>query len=339
MDRGRVLGTRIFVCEYVTGGGFSATALPVGLRREGDVMLRGLLGHLARLEGLDIVISRDARLAAADLPAQVVPIAAAQDPWPVWAGMIAAADMVWPIAPETNGLLERLSAMVLAAHRRLIGSTPAAVRLCASKFATAAHLSAHAIPAVPTRRLMDWQAGMIPSASGRLVIKPDDGAGAEDCFLIAPPDTPADFLRNQASPARFVVQPYVTGAAASLCLLCREGEARMLSCNQQLVALAHGQFRCHGWIVGGMERYRARYEPIAQGIAAAIPGLAGYVGVDLVDGADGPLVLEVNPRLTTSYAGLAASLKANPAAWVLSVCQGETWPGIPLPRLPYHLHV
>jgi predicted ATP-grasp superfamily ATP-dependent carboligase len=35
-----------------------------------------------------------------------------------------------------------------------------------------------------------------------------------------------------------------------------------------------------------------------------IPGLAGYVGIDLLlpDGGD-PLIVEINPRLTTSYVG------------------------------------
>ena len=49
----------------------------------------------------------------------------------------------------------------------------------------------------------------------------------------------------------------------------------------------------------------------------AIPGLWGYVGVDLVIGDNGPVVLEVNPRLTTSYIGLSRSIGHNVAELLL----------------------
>ena len=61
---------------------------------------------------------------------------------------------------------------------------------------------------------------------------------------------------------------------------------------------------------GGLARLGGR-------IAAAIPGLWGYVGVDLVATPSGPVVLEVNPRLTTSYCGLRSALQINAAELVL----------------------
>jgi predicted ATP-grasp superfamily ATP-dependent carboligase len=58
---------------------------------------------------------------------------------------------------------------------------------------------------------------------------------------------------------------------------------------------------------------------LADRIAAAIPGLWGYVGVDLVLTRDGPVVLEINPRLTTSYCGMGQALGINTAGLVLSL--------------------
>ena len=51
----------------------------------------------------------------------------------------------------------------------------------------------------------------------------------------------------------------------------------------------------------------------------AIPGLWGYVGVDLMLAKEGPVVLEINPRLTTSYCGLRRALGINTAAMVLDL--------------------
>ena len=58
---------------------------------------------------------------------------------------------------------------------------------------------------------------------------------------------------------------------------------------------------------------------LARRIAAAIPGLRGFVGVDFVLGIDGrATVLEVNPRLTSAYVGLSARLGRNLAAEILA---------------------
>ncbi|MCA1852170.1 MAG: ATP-grasp domain-containing protein, partial [Beggiatoa sp.] len=53
--------------------------------------------------------------------------------------------------------------------------------------------------------------------------------------------------------------------------------------------------------------------------AGAISGLAGYVGVDLILTPSGPIVVEVNPRLTTAYVGLVEALEINIAAAILGV--------------------
>ena len=55
---------------------------------------------------------------------------------------------------------------------------------------------------------------------------------------------------------------------------------------------------------------------------AALPGLRGYVGVDLVLTDSGPVVIEVNARLTTAYLGVRAVLDENVAALALAACDG-----------------
>jgi len=64
---------------------------------------------------------------------------------------------------------------------------------------------------------------------------------------------------------------------------------------------------------------RAALEPLARAIAGTMPGLAGYVGVDLIQTPLGPVIVEVDPRLTTAYVGLAEALDINVAAAVLGV--------------------
>jgi predicted ATP-grasp superfamily ATP-dependent carboligase len=45
---------------------------------------------------------------------------------------------------------------------------------------------------------------------------------------------------------------------------------------------------------------RPALEPLTRAIAGTIPGLAGYVGVDLIFTPSGPIMVEVDPRLTSA---------------------------------------
>ena len=62
-----------------------------------------------------------------------------------------------------------------------------------------------------------------------------------------------------------------------------------------------------------------------------MPGLQGYVGVDVVLGDDRrDWAIEINPRLTTSYVGLRALARFNLAEAMLAAVRGD-----PLPRLDW----
>jgi predicted ATP-grasp superfamily ATP-dependent carboligase len=314
---------RLLICEYVTGGGFAGSPLPPGLAREGDMMLGALVKDVAALEGISIAAVRDSRLASMELAGacRVIPVHA--DPWDVWHNTIEEVDAVWPIAPETGGALQRLSELVVRAGRVLIGSRPAAVSLTMSKRATVERLAASGVPIVPTVHGLEAARRGLPEAANGWVVKPDDGAGAEGTRRFQRADELRQALAAGSETGNLVVQPFVPGAAASMSVLCQEGRARLLSCNLQHIVIENEAFRFRGCVVGGYEQRRPLCEQLAAAVAAAIPDLWGYVGIDLVDGDTGPLVLEVNPRLTTSYVGLRQAIGANPAALVLRLLQDD----------------
>jgi predicted ATP-grasp superfamily ATP-dependent carboligase len=265
---------------------------------------------------LDLFTTRDGRLPA--LPG--VPTVATVPGENVarhFARGISAADAVWPIAPETGGVLERLARDTLDLGRILVGCRPAALRIAASKRATVSALSGAGVSAVPTFVSGD----RLPPVPGPWVVKPDDGAGCDGTRLVRDWRQARGLLASD--PGRLVAQPWIEGDALSLSLLCGEGSAVLLSCNRQHVQVADEGLSLLGISVNALADRDGRFARLGEQVAAAIPGLWGYVGVDLIAGKDGPVVLEVNPRLTTSYVGLGPALGINPAALVLDLLRPD----------------
>jgi predicted ATP-grasp superfamily ATP-dependent carboligase len=307
---------KVFAYEHASGGGFAGRPLLAGLAREGDLMLRALLDDLTLLPGIQLLTSRDGRLPPLPNVETLAPTAG-EDAFALYARGVAAADAAWPTAPETDGILERLSHETLRQGRTLLGCRPAAVRVATSKRATAHALRAARVPVVPTFALSDG----LPPLPGPWVVKPDDGAGCEDTVVLA--DWHPALARLQADPDRLVAQPWLDGTPMSLSLLCAEGRATLLSCNLQHARAVGGELAVEGITVNAVADAEGRFAELAAGSAAALPGLWGYVGVDLVLTPEGPVVLEINPRLTTSYCALREALGLNVAGLVLDLLRPD----------------
>jgi predicted ATP-grasp superfamily ATP-dependent carboligase len=118
----------------------------------------------------------------------------------------------------------------------------------------------------------------------------------------------------------------------SLSLLCRDGEASLLSCNAQIVAQEAAELTLKGLRVNIHCSAQQTLIELAGAIARALPGLWGYVGIDLVKTPSCVWVADINPRLTTSYVGLRKLAPVNLADSVLKLLQCEqAMPQITMP--------
>ncbi len=204
-------------------------------------------------------------------------------------------------------LLARLARLV--GPQRWIGCTAEAIVLCTGKRATLRHLASHG---VLTPLAFEAEAR-------RWVSKPDDGAGCVATRLV---DKPADEVA-----AGMTVEPWVEGDPLSVSLLCRPGATEVLAINRQHIGIqADGRLSFDGVALNAVapqgEQGRA-IGRLARQVGRAIPGLRGFVGIDLVwhDGC-GPVLIEVNPRVTVAYAGMSAALGRNLAGEILMEIAG-----------------
>jgi len=302
-------------------------------------MLGALIRDLAqtRVNGAAPVItaSRDRRLPVPDLPAHFVFPQPFEEIDALWSRLITDAQAVWPIAPETGGALAELSTSVLAHDRLLLGSTPDSIKITASKFRTLRRLNLARIPAVSGSRI--WEAP--PRSPSGYVLKPDDGAGAADTRYFETFSGLQSWLDGQPHDRVFMVQPFMNGELGSLSVLFLDGRAELLTCNRQTVMLEESVFRLKAIELGAMESRRAAFSELAEKVAAAFPGLWGYAGIDVIcqgDNIEGDdiHVLEINPRLTTSYVGLHDALGVNPAQLVLDLATGGNLPHLTVRPAP-----
>lgn len=287
--------------------------LPVSLAREGELMLRALVNDLTDIPGVEVAVMRDPRLPPLDCPVISMIPGREEEIWTTFRKCMEMADAVWPIAPEQRGTLERLSRIVWDSGKRLMGSHPDAVKVSASKMVTARILARRGIPVVNTYS----DIAALPADTGRIVIKPDDGVGCMDTFLFDDLAIARGWWASHPKQDHYVVQPYVEGDALSLSVLCCAGRAELLSCNRQQILVNDGQLVFAGVDVSAVQDRDGAYARLADDVVAAIPGFWGYVGIDLIQAESGPAVVDVNPRLTTSYSDLRQAIGRNPAELIL----------------------
>ena len=310
---------KVFAFDYVTGGGRMARPMPRAFTQHSAMLFDALLADLGALPGVELCT-----MAAHGAPgtpgaggAGIGSTDADASFDERFASCVQAADAVWPLAPESSGLLENLSRDVLRGKRILLGSAPGAVRVAGSKLKVARALAEGGVPTVPAYR----PHASLPDGQGPWVVKPDDGAGCLDTRLFGNRAAALAWIRTNAAQG-YILQPFVAGQLGSLSLLCCDGAARLLARNLERVAVHDNRFHFLGSTVNGLSDADGALERLAQQVAAALPTLWGYVGVDVILTGRGAVVLDVNPRLTTAYAGLHASIGCNPAGLVIDLLKG-----------------
>ena len=300
---------RVFVFEYLTG----APDIESGKAAADELLLMGLAMRDAVV--FDLLHSRTFAVSAAtserapSLPdnALAVRALAGESALGFVARQAALHDVSWIVAPETGGLLAQFREAVGA--RRWLGCDAAAIALASSKRSTSRRLAGRDV-ATP------WVFKNAPDVT-RWVVKPDDGAGAVGTQVHTHRNAAlADAATRQRGGEAMVIEPWVDGETLSLSLLCTAARAELLSINRQHIHVgAHGAVSFNGVEANVLALASERgqvLQRLADDVVRAIPGLRGFVGIDLVWHAQrGPVVIEVNPRVTCAYVGLSAALERN----------------------------
>ncbi len=321
---------KILIFEYISGGGFCHTELPPSLAREGRLMLKALLADFAGLAEHEIVVMLDARcvseLASENLA--FIPVNASDNLLAVFEKTLNDCNAAWIIAPETDNILFDFTSRVEKANKLLLSVPSSAIATTADKLATFNILTAHDIATIPTQpvptpRLVDLSVfeNLAQLIQFPLVIKARNGVGCEDSF-VAQNQREFQHLINQLNQAEnYIIQPFINGEALSVSAIFNHGQAQLICINRQHIQVKNQQFKLVACEVNIRVDNKAPYQALLNSVAQAFPDLCSYVGIDLIL-ADKLYVVEINPRLTSSYSGINQALGINVAALVLQALNG-----------------
>jgi predicted ATP-grasp superfamily ATP-dependent carboligase len=308
------LPPQVFVHEFVTGGGWPLGEVPFDLASEAAAMLQAVLADFRTWGAVRTVTTLDRRLGHFTLPADEVVCVTPGQHASVFAALLDHSDAALIIAPETDGVLARLSAIVEEASVPLLSCSSAAVAIASDKAMCYDLFRQANLPTPMTRRTsLSTTAPVADQVGYPVVIKPIDGVGCAGVCLVREPAELAGalaLLQQATSHDEIILQSFVAGVHASVSLLAAEEQSLPLSLNGQTIQVGC-PFVYQGGEVPLSHPLAARAVTLAQSAIRLIPGLRGYVGVDLILTQDQALLIEINPRLTTSYIGLRQVLDLN----------------------------
>jgi predicted ATP-grasp superfamily ATP-dependent carboligase len=276
-----------------------------------------------------------------------------------WRSVASSVDVTLVIAPEIDNELLRV-----VEHLRAAGCK---VHVSSSSLITTASDKADFSQSLPTTiahpktwlvsefleqpRSATNSEGDAPLGSNGWVLKSRDGAG---CCGMSWYSSLADVsnaieIRDEVrnSPDRWILQPWLTGEHASLAVLCDSSQSFSLlgACSQRIdrgvqVAYLGGSGPILRDDYGVLEEFVER-------ILSGIPGAKGWIGVDFLYRTRGAgsirmedlLVVEVNPRLTTSYLAYRQWYGPELALGVLGLAEDREWNYSALPTSPLEFTV
>jgi predicted ATP-grasp superfamily ATP-dependent carboligase len=310
---------RIFVGEYVCGGGLAGLPLdqiPNSLRNEGAAMLRAIVSDLS--EFASTIVPADPRLEIETECQDTVAMDPTQPIWAQWVNAAQGCDAALIVAPESGGVLAQAVAMLRAGGIDVIAGSGDFLRVASDKLLTAKALFVAGVSHPPFMALSDRRLANKLEQYQKFVTKPRDGCGTQQIKRFdSLRDAKAELEENQ------ILQAWMPGRAISIAAVASQTQLTFLPAVSQHLCDTTCEYN------GGQgpledEDQRRAAALAARAIAAMPPTVRGFVGLDLLlgDRASEDYVIEINPRLTTSYVGLRYIIRGNLAARLFDLESG-----------------
>jgi tyramine---L-glutamate ligase len=308
---------KVIVYEHVSGGGYAEQPIPPSVLAEGFGMLR-CVSEDFKAAGHEVTVFLDARLSKLNPPIDAdctLPIFYPQEPERFLNSSAYINDAICIVAPETRQTLQRLVELAEKTGKTSLNCKSEAIGQVADKAVLYQILQKNGFPTPKTVQInfTDTLAQIKHALKRELiypvVFKPVDGVGCSGLSIVneeAQIEKAVAKVQEESKAPCFIAQEFINGDAASVSLLSNGKKAMALSLNKQNITLAGPEVTSSydGGVVPFGYWLKQDVFALAEKIAETFSGLRGFIGVDFVLTEHKAFVLDVNPRLTTSYVGL-----------------------------------
>ncbi len=329
----------ILVYEHACGGGFAEGAVSPGILAEGFGMLRSCTANL-KAAGHEVTVILDEGLSRLNPPLEtdcVIPIFSFKEAQQTILKTCADIDAAYVIAPETGGTLHALVEFIEQNGVPLLNCRSNAIKNVSDKANLYETLKANKLKTPKTVRVNVAQyvkEAIMGKFDFPVVFKPVDGVGCSGLSIVkdaSQVEGAIEKIDAELASDAFMVQEYLEGETVSVSLLCTGSKTLPISLNKQTVNLSTpDEASCY---VGGALPFehamKSKAFKTAEKVVSCFSGLKGYVGVDLILTEKGPVVVDVNPRLTTSFIGLSRIAGFNFADAIVNAALKNSLPSQP----------
>jgi predicted ATP-grasp superfamily ATP-dependent carboligase len=336
-----MMKNRVFVFEFVAGGGFNKIKIPNSLFCEGYGMLRSIILDF-KSQNFEIITLLDYRILhiAQFLPIDEVHIVGNKDNFlKKYKTFVKECEYVFIIAPESSNILYNLTEIAKNANKTLLSTNLEGIILGMSKLNTYNFFRENNV-ATPKTYLIPWKKKQLDNdfilqkfnkLKKPVVIKPEDGVGAESIFyfesLYQLKRFFLKFKNKIESRRKYIIQEFIEGDDLSASLIgenyiydSQYKDPLLLSINSQNIDIKNIDYESEYYggttPIENIEVMKNKLTSMLEKINFS--DISGYFGIDFIKSPNGKLhFIEINPRLTTSYIGLRNVLNYNPIKLIL----------------------
>ena len=226
---------KIFIFEFVSGGGFNKTTLPISLFCEGFAMLRACIEDFKSLD-FEVEILLDDRISKLNeiLLADSISIVKKNDNFiKIFKNTLINNKYTFIVAPEFQNTLYTLTKLVEDNDKKLLSVGSRFIQHFTSKYKTYKFFQSSYINTPKTALIPSDKKGLniniLRQRFGILrkpvILKPEDGVGAEYIFFIDNTEKLNEFIIQMKSnkynyiERPFIIQEYVSGQDLSVSLI------------------------------------------------------------------------------------------------------------------------
>jgi len=327
------MGSKIFVYEFISGGGFNNIKIPSSLFCEGFGMLRSIVADFKYLD-LELISLLDNRIRYLSeiLNLDSIKYVESDDDYKKeFLSRVKESEYCFIIAPEFSNILSELSQIVIKNNKELLSVNLKGIEIASSKYKTYKYFLSHhlktpetyLIPLENEYPLKKYIIDKFKQIGAPIIIKPNDGVGAESIFKIENESELNRLLDNFESSfekgRNYIIQEFIGGQNLSVSLLnsihkWNRNEPIILSISSQNIQINKNNKTSE--YLGGetpIEEFyekRAQLENILKKVKFSEFG--SLYGIDFILKDKNIFFIEINPRLTTSYIGIRRIINQNP---------------------------